>query len=756
MLSSRVLVGISLAVWNSFAAYQVASSTAAGEMGNPKTYGYGLAFTTGLTALWIWSGILDKESLEEPAENFSGVTNPEDPEKENLEFKFTSTKEALNYARWKEIIGLDIYKEGAWELIQNEEAKAKTTGKPVSKNKIKNKVLALAAEDPDYIPSMESFDELRFPRKISINYGADRESNLDLVIPPNIKYDGVAEEAVFLSGDGKTEVTIGLSFLQETTAGTYYPFVLKIKGRGNDYTQATRMLQRNVNFVLNTEPWDESGGTPIDIDNDGMYDLVLDPRGNIKKPWWTERRSEEITLKAESKMECPPATQDVAINTKNRNATIKNFSYGPLNVEEPGDFWKDIAEQWKTTEKAAKKSNCGNCVAFDRSPRMKDCMPGETSDGEGVLGYCWMHHFKCHSARTCDTWAKGGPITTDKVSEGWQERAFAKSEKRSEESYLKNLPEIPWNLEYVPNARLSKDSWSLGSPAKSSDQDIQKLEKEIRQNIHTNQFLEVGCPICGSINQFTRKVSDNGIRYNCQDCMYTSGEHYVSLKSRGDKTLADFGMNTQCGVCGESVKAYTNSQFKRHLKSHQQEKNFSSETTLLRSIENFSAEKKSNPTYEKTYGKKGARIRRRIKKELMEENVFGTKSGQWSARKSQELKRRYESAMNSKGLKPYASSARSSSQKDLSRWTKQDWSTASGKKSSVTGEPYFPAKAVTALKKAKLYKKARSQKRKATRLGKQRATYTPDIQAIVANYRSEESPHITQKVLEIPPEGNLE
>lgn len=603
MLSSRVLVGISLAVWNSFAAYQVASSTAAGEMGNPKTYGYGLAFTTGLTALWIWSGILDKESLELGPENFSGVTGSEDPEKENLEFKFTSTKEALNYARWKEIIGLDIYKEGAWELIQNEEAKAKTTGKPVSKNKIKNKVLALAAEDPDYIPRIESFDELRFPRKISINYGADRESNLDLVIPPNIKYDGVAEEAVFLSGDGKTEVTIGLSFLQETTAGTYYPFVLKIKGQGNDYTQATRMLQKNVNFVLNTEPWEESGGTPIDIDNDGIYDLVLDPRGNIKKPWWTE--------------------------------------------------------------------------------------------------------------------------------------------KRSEESYLKNLPEIPWNLEYVPNARLSKDSWSLGSPAKSSDQDIQKLEKEIRQNIHTNQFLEVGCPICGSINQFTRKVSDNGIRYNCQDCMYTSGEHYVSLKSRGDKTLADFGMNTQCGVCGESVKAYTNSQFKRHLKSHQQEKNFSAET-------------KEKDNYEKTYGKKGARIRRRIKKELMEENVFGTKSGQWSARKSQELKRRYESAMNSKGLKPYASSARSSSQKDLSRWTKQDWSTASGKKSSVTGEPYFPAKAVAALKKAKLYKKARSQKRKATRLGKQRATYTPDIQAIVANYRSEESPHITQKVLEIPPEGNLE
>tara|TARA_B100000700_G_scaffold214431_1_gene235781 strand:- start:1092 stop:1601 length:510 start_codon:yes stop_codon:yes gene_type:complete len=125
-------------------------------------------------------------------------------------------------------------------------------------------------------------------------------------------------------------------------------------------------------------------------------------------------------------MECPPATQDVAINTKNRNATIKNYEYGPLNVDEPGDYWKKIAKRWKTTVKAAKKSKCGNCVAFDRSPRMKACMPGETSDGEGVLGYCWMHHFKCHSARTCDTWAKGGPITTNSISEGWQERAFAK------------------------------------------------------------------------------------------------------------------------------------------------------------------------------------------------------------------------------------------------------------------------------------------------------------------------------------------
>ena len=124
----------------------------------------------------------------------------------------------------------------------------------------------------------------------------------------------------------------------------------------------------------------------------------------------------------EQKMECPPATQDLALNTKNRDATLKNFNYGPLNVSEPGDYWIKIAEYWKTTEKAARKSTCGVCVAFDVSPRMLECMPGETSDEDGVLGYCWMHHFKCHSARSCHTWAKGGPIVDDEKSYDWQER----------------------------------------------------------------------------------------------------------------------------------------------------------------------------------------------------------------------------------------------------------------------------------------------------------------------------------------------
>ena len=126
----------------------------------------------------------------------------------------------------------------------------------------------------------------------------------------------------------------------------------------------------------------------------------------------------------EAAMACPTATQNLELNTKNRDAAIKAeyIQYGPLNVDEPGDYWKDIAEYWNTTEEAAQKSLCGNCVAFDISPRMDECMPGPTSDEDGRLGYCWMHHFKCHSARACRTWAKGGPITKDSVSYDWQER----------------------------------------------------------------------------------------------------------------------------------------------------------------------------------------------------------------------------------------------------------------------------------------------------------------------------------------------
>jgi len=126
--------------------------------------------------------------------------------------------------------------------------------------------------------------------------------------------------------------------------------------------------------------------------------------------------------------QCPAPTQDLELNTANRDRAIqtKHIKYGPLNVEEPGDYWKEIAKKWNTTEEAAMKSKCASCTAFDVSPRMLKCIPGKTSqpvkDEHGILGYCWMHQFKCHSARSCNTWAAGGPIKTDLDSYEWQKR----------------------------------------------------------------------------------------------------------------------------------------------------------------------------------------------------------------------------------------------------------------------------------------------------------------------------------------------
>ena len=127
----------------------------------------------------------------------------------------------------------------------------------------------------------------------------------------------------------------------------------------------------------------------------------------------------------EAKSSCPIATQDLEVNTVNRDFAQEKYNYGPINIDEPGNYWEGVAKEWDTTVEAAKESLCGNCVAFDISPRMEDCMPGPVSEDGGRLGYCWMHQFKCHSLRTCHTWATGGPITDDEVSYDWDKQRNA-------------------------------------------------------------------------------------------------------------------------------------------------------------------------------------------------------------------------------------------------------------------------------------------------------------------------------------------
>lgn len=119
---------------------------------------------------------------------------------------------------------------------------------------------------------------------------------------------------------------------------------------------------------------------------------------------------------------CPPATQDIALNIKNRQTAIDQANYGPLNPNEPNEeYWKKKAEQFKGDLQAAKKALCANCAFFYRTPQILECIAeGITPEGKddpfdainaGDLGYCEAFDFKCAASRTCDAWVVGGPIT---------------------------------------------------------------------------------------------------------------------------------------------------------------------------------------------------------------------------------------------------------------------------------------------------------------------------------------------------------
>ena len=94
----------------------------------------------------------------------------------------------------------------------------------------------------------------------------------------------------------------------------------------------------------------------------------------------------------------------------------------------------------------------------------------------------------------------------------------------------------------------------------------------------------------------------------------------------------------------------------------------------------------------------------------------GGKPGQWSARKAQLATQRYKKSGGT-----YTGS-KTKAQKSLSKWTKEDWGTKSGKNSTqgkgATGERYLPKKVREGLTK-KEYEATTRKKRQDTAKGKQ-------------------------------------
>ena len=104
----------------------------------------------------------------------------------------------------------------------------------------------------------------------------------------------------------------------------------------------------------------------------------------------------------------------------------------------------------------------------------------------------------------------------------------------------------------------------------------------------------------------------------------------------------------------------------------------------------------------------------------------GGDSGQWSARKAQLAVAEYKKA----GGK-YAGPKKETS---LSKWTKQNWRTKSGKPSKETGERYLPEKAIKSLSPAEYAATTRA-KREGAAKGKQFVAQPKSIAKKVARFR---------------------
>lgn len=110
----------------------------------------------------------------------------------------------------------------------------------------------------------------------------------------------------------------------------------------------------------------------------------------------------------------------------------------------------------------------------------------------------------------------------------------------------------------------------------------------------------------------------------------------------------------------------------------------------------------------------------------------GGSPGQWSARKAQLATQRYKKSGGG------YSGAKTEAQKSLSKWSKEDWGTKSGKPSTqgskATGERYLPKKARAALS-SKEYAATSRKKREDTKAGKQMSKQPRKIAKKTAKYR---------------------
>ena len=172
---------------------------------------------------------------------------------------------------------------------------------------------------------------------------------------------------------------------------------------------------RPTRLALSAAAWGES----VPQNAQDASELAAKGRRMLDRYQSRSKKDDHFDIQTKAEKKCPPATQDVAVNIKNRQKAIDSAGYGPLNPEEPNTkFWQKKADSWDVSVSSAKKQKCGNCILFIRTPKVLQCIETGLSDetdtawdviDAGKIGYCEPFDFKCHSERTCDAWVAGGP-----------------------------------------------------------------------------------------------------------------------------------------------------------------------------------------------------------------------------------------------------------------------------------------------------------------------------------------------------------
>lgn len=220
----------------------------------------------------------------------------------------------------------------------------------------------------------------------------------------------------------------------------------------------------------------------------GLEKEVFNLRKQVREDYFAEKEQQKEELAS-----CPPATQDIQLNLKNRQNAIDNVGYGPLNPAEPNEeFWQDKADRWNTSTEEAKSAVCGNCIFFVRTTEMLDCLEdGIGADEEaqgtiaaGELGYCNALDFKCASERTCNAWAAGGPVTDENKEEieASAEDSIIASGDENEEFRTKAQTPAPKSKQIKGSDKNPKGSAAGGKKIKFSKAVTEGLKNKVEKH----------------------------------------------------------------------------------------------------------------------------------------------------------------------------------------------------------------------------------------------------------------------------------